>query len=309
MGAGIYWSAAGKSGGVRRTVLRGAVIFLVGQLLELPSMFLMSLLKPATVSLGITNAPPPNDGTELYWGLITLSGLGLVMMACGLLLRLRPWIWLAVSALCVAATNSLLPTDGKPGSLLTTILLAPGMSQHVLVVYPVIPWLAAAATGLYFGFWWRKNPEEASGRVWMVGAALSMAGIAARAAGGWGNIRLPRDGSWIEFLNNVKYPPSFVFLAISLGLGLLLIWALERAPEGLKSEGSPLIVFGQTPLFFYVAHFYVFTACAFAFFREAGTLEAAYLMWLVVVAALYPVCAWYRGFKLGKPKESLWRLF
>ncbi len=107
----------------------------------------------------------------------------------------------------------------------------------------------------------------------------------------------------------MKYPPSFVFLAISLGLGLLIVGLLVRLPESWKSERSPLIVFGQTPLFFYVAHFYLFTACAFAFFREAGTLEAAYLMWLAVVAGLYPACMWYRRFKLAKPRESLWRLF
>lgn len=315
MGAGIYWSSSGRSAdgnigpaAVRRTIMRGLAIFLVGQSIELPSMFLMSLLPPAAASLGITNAPPPNDGTQPYWALITLSGLGLVMIACGLLLRMRPWVWLAVSVLCVIATHSLLPADGTPGSLLMTIMLAPGMAQHVVVIYPVIPWLAAGAAGLCFGYWWRRNPAQAARGVWYAGAVLLMAGIAVRAAGGWGNIRLPRDPSWIEFLNNVKYPPSFVFLAISLGVGLLVIGLLGLAPASWKDSRSPLIVFGQTPLFFYVAHFCLFIAFAFAFFREAGTLKTAYAMWVVVVVLLYPPCEWYRRFKLNKPRESLWRM-
>ena len=68
-------------------------------------------------------------------------------------------------------------------------------------------------------------------------------------------------------------------------------------------------MFGQTPLFFYVAHFYLLAACGFVFFREAAPLEGAYLVWAPVLVVLYPVCAWYRTFKMTKPRESLWRLF
>ena len=316
MGAGIYWLAAarreaGVSEGavIRRTVLRGFVIFLTGQLLETPVMYLQSLLKPAAVRLNQISAPPPNDGSALYWGLIVLSGLGLTMMVCGLLLRLRPWVWLLVSALCVLATNSLLPASGKPGPWWVTILLTPGLSQHLLVIYPVTPWLAGAAAGLYFAHWWRGNPVQASRRVWIVGAVLLLAGVALREAGGWGNIRLPRDAGWIEFLNNVKYPPSLVFWTMSLGIALLLLALLIRLPEKVKSERSPLIVFGQTPLFFYLAHLYLLAVCGFAFFREPASLQGAYWVWAAVLVTLYPACAWYRRFKMSRPRESLWRLF
>jgi hypothetical protein len=32
-------------------------------------------------------APPPIDGSELYWGFITLTGLGLVLTVCAALIR------------------------------------------------------------------------------------------------------------------------------------------------------------------------------------------------------------------------------
>jgi uncharacterized membrane protein len=316
MGAGIYWFAAARREGgwtgaaaVRRTVGRGFALFLTGQFLETPVLFVQGLLKPPAVSLNTVSAPPPNDGTALYWGFIVLSGLGLVMMVCGLLLRMRPWTWLLVSAVCVIATNSFLPDSGKPGPWWATILLAPGLSQHLIVIYPVIPWLAGAAAGMYFGYWWRGDPDRASRRVWILGLMLALTAIAVRAAGGWGNIRLPRDAGWIEFLNNVKYPPSFVFWTMSLGLGLLLLALLIRLPESVKSPQSPLVVFGQTPLFFYLAHFYLLAACAFAFYREPSTLEGMYPVWAAVLVVLYPVCAWYRKFKMTKPRESLWRMF
>jgi uncharacterized membrane protein len=316
MGAGIYWFAASRremggsdAASSRRILVRGLILFLAGQILETPLVFLTSRLTPATVSLNQISAPPPNDGSAVYWALITLSGLGLTMMVCGVLLRLRPWTWLSLSALCIVATHSLLPASGTPGPWWAAVLLIPGISQHLLVVYPVIPWLAGAAAGMYFGHWWRGNPVDASRRVWIVGAVLLLSGIAVRAVGGWGNIRLPRDTGWIEFLNNVKYPPSLVFWTMSLGIALLLLSALTAAPKSLRSEQSPLIVFGQTPLFFYVMHFYLLALCAFVFFRDPASLEGAYVVWAGVLVALYPVCAWYRRFKMTKPKDSLWRLF
>lgn len=304
MGAGIYWG-----GSVRRTVLRGIAVFVVAQLLEGPIPFLQSLLPPAKVSLSRITAPPPIDGSSLYWAFIVLTGLGLVMIVCGFLLRLRPWSWLVVSALCVVATNSFLPASGKPGPWWETMLLTPGLSQHILAIYPVIPWLAGAAAGMYFGYWWRSNPDRADSRVWILGSLLLVVGVVLRAAGGWGNIRLPRDNSWIEFLNNVKYPPSLVFWTMSLGLALLLLALLIRLPERVKADRSPLIVFGQTPLFFFIAHLYVLAALGFAFFREAASLEGAYGVWATVLVLLYPLCTWYRKFKFAKPRESLWRLF
>lgn len=311
MGAGIYWYSAGRGAGgaVRRTIIRGFTIFLIAQVFEAPLLMITSQLKPPEVSLNVITAPPPIDGSALYWPMITLSALGLTMMVCGLLLRLRPWAWLLVSALCVIATHSLLPASGKPGPWWATILLTAGLSQHILVVYPVIPWLAISAAGMYFAFWWGRNPERSSRNVWMIGVALLVIAIVIRATGAWGNIRLPRDSSWIEFLNNVKYPPSLVFSTMSLGIDLLLLALLVRLPAAVKSERSPLIVFGQTPLFFYVLHFYVLTACAFAFFREPASLEGAWGMWAVVLIALYPVCAWYRKFKMTKPRDALWRMF
>jgi uncharacterized membrane protein len=316
MGAGIYWLAAGqwesgKSEGamMRRTVSRGFALLLTGQLLETPILFVQTLLKPAAVSLNQISAPPPNDGSVLYWGFLTLSGLGMVMIACGLLLRLRPWCWLLVSMLCVVATNSLLPSSGKPGARWVAVLLASGISQHLIVPYPMVPWLAGAAAGMYFGCWWRSNPARAARRVWIIGAVLVGVSVALRAARGWGNIRPPRDNSWIEFLNNVKHPPSLVFWTMSLGCALLLLALLIRLPQPIKSERSPLIVFGQTPLFFYVAHFYLLALCAFLFYREPSSLEGAYVAWAFVLVALYPLCAWYRNSKMTKPRESLWRLF
>ncbi len=312
MGAGAYWWAAPRLGDaaavMKRTIWRGLVLVAAAQFVEVPMLLSMMVLKAPAAMLSHAAEPMPNDGSSVSYGLITLTGLGLVLMACGLLLRLRPWAWAVAAALCVLATNTLLPGDGKMGPLWAAVLLKPGLTQHVVVMYPVIPWLGAAAAGLCFGYWWRKDAESAGRRVWLVGLAVLAVGVALRAMGGWGNIRPARDGGWIEFLNNVKYPPSAVFLAMSVGIDLLLLGLLARLPAWWKRAGSPLVVFGQTPLFFYAAHFAVLGVLAFTFFREPGSLEMAWGMWAVALVVLYPLCQWYRRFKMGKPRESAWRM-
>jgi hypothetical protein len=107
----------------------------------------------------------------------------------------------------------------------------------------------------------------------------------------------------------VKYPPTFLFWAMFLGNNLLVLALLVRLPERIKSYRSPLIVFGQTPLFFYVVHFYLLALCAFIFYREPAPLEGIYPVWAIMLLALYPLCAWYRRFKMTKASASVWRLF
>lgn len=155
-----------------------------------------------------------------------------------------------------------------------------------------------------FGHWWKSNPDTAEKRVWIIGLVVLLAGVAIRANGGWGNIRLPRDSSWIEFLNNVKYPPSLVFLCLAIGANLILLALVARIPDK-----RPLVVFGQTPLFFYIGHFYLLFVIGYTLFPEAASLETMYVVWAVVIVALYPVCAWYGRFKLSKPPDSIWRMF
>lgn len=315
MGAGIYWfstsrsgSDAGENSKIKRIVWRGFVLLLLAQFVELPLVMLQTMLKPAAEQLSQMPMPLPNDGGAPYYALIVLTALGLVMMICGLLLKLRPWMWLAVSIVCVVITNTLLPLAAGVAPLWLAVLVAPGLSGNVLALYPVVPWLAAGAAGMYFGYWWRKNPLTARRQIWMAGAAMVATGVALRALGGWGNIQAARDSSWIEFLNNVKYPPSLIFLLLTIGASLLLLAVLERLPQTVMSPKSPLMVFGQTPLFFYLVHFLLLNALAYAFFQEPASLEASLGMWVVVIVLMYPLCLWYRGFKMRKSRESFWRM-
>ncbi|MEN1396294.1 hypothetical protein AAIH23_39610, partial [Pseudomonas aeruginosa] len=57
------------------------------------------------------------------------------------------------------------------------------------------------------------------------------------------------------FFNVTKYPPSLLFLALTLGIGLLLLAWFERLDW--SGRGKALVAFGGAPMFFYLLHLYL----------------------------------------------------
>ena len=130
----------------------------------------------------------------------------------------------------------------------------------------------------------------------------------------------PNLGAQImSFLDVQKYPPSLMFVLVTLGMSLLLLALLRR----LKGPAARvLLVFGAVPFFFYVLHLYLAHALAIAanaaMGRDTGglfgylmnaftapeqlemlgfSLPWVYAAWLVVLALLYPLCAYWAALK------------
>ena len=78
--------------------------------------------------------------------------------------------------------------------------------------------------------------------------------------------------------------------------------------EGLRSgpawDWNPLLVLGQTALFFYMLHFILLGASAqiLAGGMRMRGLPETYLMAAIVVVVLYPVCGAYRAYKRAHPR-------
>lgn len=114
----------------------------------------------------------------------------------------------------------------------------------------------------------------------------------------------------LSFLNVTKYPPSLLYILVTLGPVLMLLPAMERL-DGAASR--VLEVFGQTPLFFYVTHLYAMVAVHAALMLASGAppenfrvgLAGTYLAWAALVAALYPICRWFAGVKRRRRYEWL----
>ena len=133
-----------------------------------------------------------------------------------------------------------------------------------------------------------------------------------RGANGYGNMFLPRaDDSITQWLHVSKYPPSLAYAALELGLlalGLAIAGAIERRAASVDRD-APLLVFGQTALFFYLVHFPLLGAAAMALgvFQQAG-LVATWLATAGVVVVMLPLCRRYRRVKQARP-QSLLRYF
>jgi uncharacterized membrane protein len=139
-----------------------------------------------------------------------------------------------------------------------------------------------------------------------VGAAFIVLFVLLRALGGFGNFHPPAGSGWIDFLNLTKYPPSLTFILLTIGGNLLALYFFHRVESHLSRWGEPLLVFGRTPLFFYILHLYLYAVIGFAF--PTGTsIGVMYVLWALGVVILYPACKWYGRFKRDTPPNSVWR--
>jgi len=129
-----------------------------------------------------------------------------------------------------------------------------------------------------------------------------------RLLGGFGNLRLPSGHTLIDFFSVVKYPPSLSFLLLSLGVDLVLLGLFSRATRILTTVVRPLVTLGQAALYFFVAHWFIYSVIGGEFFPRPSGLPATYLVWIVGLVLLYPICRAYEIFKHSMPIASVWRM-
>lgn len=181
-----------------------------------------------------------------------------------------------------------------------------GPTSQLIVLYPLLPWLAMMMLGWVFGRHlltlraFGRGPERTL-LGW--GIASLVVFVLLRGWNGYGNMELPRaDGSLVQWLHVSKYPPSLTFTTLTLGAMALCLagfFRWQRSALGAPWTGNPLLVFGQVPLFFYLLHFLLLGGL---FWLTGWTgLAATYAATVVVVAWLYPVCVVYRDYKARHP--------
>ena len=130
--------------------------------------------------------------------------------------------------------------------------------------------------------------------------------------------------SILSFVNVTKYPPSLLYLSMTLGTAMILMAWLE----GVKNRFTQFLgVYGKVPFFYYVLHFYLIRlVCLIAFFASGFTskdmitpnspmlfrpatfgfsLPVVYLIWAGVVLLLYYPC---RSFGRYKDRHKEWWL-
>jgi uncharacterized membrane protein len=190
--------------------------------------------------------------------------------------------------------------------VVVSLLLVPGAHGPVFVAYPTLYWLAIMALGFVFGRWLDARPAPARVQrfLFVAGAALlALYGIV-RGENGYGNMGVLREGTTlVQWLHVSKYPPSLSFAALELGVASLLLgvlFVIERPETTLA--GRVLVVFGRTPMFFYLLHIPLLALLAKGLGVQ-GTLglKAAYGFAALVALVLFPACRWYGRYKAAHP--------
>jgi hypothetical protein len=129
-----------------------------------------------------------------------------------------------------------------------------------------------------------------------------------RGAAGYGDMFLNRtDDTWQQWLHVSKYPPSLTYYALELGLLWLCLALLMRIEPviGVRPNGV-FLVFGQTAMFFYLVHRLVLEVPATYFgLRGVGDLSTTYIVAVIVLVLLYPLCRWFRTLKAAHPDSFL----
>lgn len=257
--------------------------------------------------------------------LVILWALGWSMAVLGGLVYL-PLTAIASIGVALIALHNLL--DGVRGGALWTILHGQGIlvgPPHVVfVAYPLVPWIGVTAVGYALGQVFEWPPERRQRWLLRAGIAATAAFVLLRATNVYGDparwrTQVTALRTLLSFLNTTKYPPSLLFLLMTLGPALIVLASLDRRiPRVL----DPALTFGRVPLFYFLLHMpLIHLAAVFAcevrygaahWMFESPTLAqypftvppgwgyplpVVYAVWIGVVVALYPVCRWFAGVK------------
>ena len=185
--------------------------------------------------------------------------------------------------------------------------------------YPVLPWIGVIALGYCMGPWFaRSAPADVRQRYLLLAGTVALLGfVVLRLLNGYGEAPwVSHDGftqSLMSFFNITKYPPSLLFLALTLGAGLLLLLGFERA--GQRKWIATLAVFGAAPMFFYLLHLYVlkvlYVASVALFGQNQGSyfgfdsIAAVWLTAVLLATSLYWPVRWFAALK-ARRRDIAW---
>ena len=204
-------------------------------------------------------------------------------------------------------------------------------STHLVdFVYPVLPWIGVMALGYGFGSLYQKDFPAEQRRRWLLGVGMgaTLLFLILRSLNLYGephpwHTQTSSAFSLLSLLNTTKYPPSLQFLLMTLGPALILLSLMEPFQDRLP---KPVIVFGRVPFFFYVVHLYVIHALGMLLLVFEGhdwrryilsargimsgalqhfglSLGKVYVVWILVILLLYPICRAYQTYRESHPSQ------
>jgi len=204
--------------------------------------------------------------------------------------------------------------------------------NHTLFIfYPFLPWSGLMMLGYCCGkIFTRFHGTTRNRKLLVLGLSLLIFFIVLRYTNAYGDPQpwsIQKNAMYtvMSFLKVQKYPPSLLFLSITIGFVLIALAAFSNVRSRLSSM---IITYGRVPMFFYIVHFYILSGLNVLLFLLRGhsvnegltgnpnfpfkflvpgegyNLLTVYIIWIIVVIALYPICRAYDRYRTKHPDKK-----
>lgn len=320
--------------------LAGVSAFIVGKrkpINELSSFLFKRGLWLVFVEIIIINFAWKFDFNFTHIGLQTIWSLGISMIVLAGLIYLPKKVVLVFSIVIIFGHN-LLDNIHFDGSYLWSMLHEPNRFEFaeghtVIFAYSLLPWIVVMSLGYCFGSLYDatydvQKRKQILNVLGISSFAFFLILIAFNTYGDpvkWINYG-DTSKTLMSIFNVNKYPPSLLYLLITLGGTFLFLANTEK----LKGKVVDFFcVFGRVPFFYYILHIYLihFIAVFAAEFTGFGwqvmvsmpkfvtrvealkgygfNLITVYIIWMVIILLLYPLCKKFDTYKQSH-KEKWW---
>ncbi len=274
-----------------------------------------------------------------YLNLQVIWAIGICMIILSAIIYM-PKLTILLTGVILVAAHNMLDTVHVHGNNLPSFLWSVLHDANhfifgrfnVYVHYPLLSWMGVMTLGYYTGSLYAPGYEFVKRK-----KVLLLAGIAAivlfiilRSGNLYGDAAtwsVQKDSvfSFLSFLNVTKYPPSLLYILITLGPALLF---LAFAEKPLNTLTKKIAVFGRVPMFYYLAHILLIHILASIAALITGypamivlnngvnaipelkgygfDLSTVYLVWIGLILFLYPCCKWFDRYKKINQSKKWW---
>ena len=204
---------------------------------------------------------------------------------------------------------------------------------NILVGYPLIPWIGVMALGYCLGDVYKKEIDAQKRKRFLL--SLGVISLLLFTIVRYSNIygdpskwSEQRSGlyTFLSFLKVTKYPPSLLYLLITIGPGLIFLALSETWNNGIARSIKTI---GRVPMFYYLVHLYLIHIGSLAAAVVSGrswtdmvnfstwisgepklqgygfSLGITYAVWATLIVILYFLCKWYDGYK-SSHRQKWW---
>lgn len=280
------------------------------------------------------------DPTFGFTNLQVIWAIGVCMIALGITIYLPRKLILLLGLLLVFGHNLL---DGivKEGDNIGSILwyflhqssgISYAENKMLWFSYPVLPWIGVMLLGFCFGSLYKKDSSKELRRKYLLrmGVGSLVLFFILRGINIYGDLvpwetQESTEKTIISFFNANKYPPSLIYLLMTLGPAFIFLYLIENIQNSITRF---LVVFGRVPFFYYILHILIIHLGAIIGLLITGKdwklmildnetmmsgalqgygypLVTVYLIWIIIVAILYPICKKYMRYKRDN-KDKWW---